>query len=345
MIVGAGVAGLASACALAQAGWTVTPLERRADLSDEGEGLLLQANGLAALEHLGALDRVRERGVEIGKVLVHAGGRLSTTYDFAELGHPQAGAIEIRPQALRTVLAERAGELGVPAPQFGAEVVDLVHDGAAVVGARCADGSEVSGELVVGTDGRGSRTRGALGIRCRELGQHGEFVLGTVDARPTTSNARIYCGDGYGNGVLPLPDGTYFFDCITEENREAVDTHDLAGWREIYERRVPVAAEFIDAISDWSQLSRIGVRPFWAARRVAPGAILVGDAAGSVHPHAGQGANLALEDAAALGGVLAQVPGGALSPSLRGFARQRDRKLRRYVLWSLVAAGSLDAPN
>jgi 2-polyprenyl-6-methoxyphenol hydroxylase-like FAD-dependent oxidoreductase len=347
VIVGASVAGLASACALAQADWSVRLLERRSDLSDEGEGLLVQPNGLASLERLGALDLVRARGVEIAKVLVHDGrGRLSTTYDYTEVRHPHAEAIEIRPQALRAALVERAAELGVPAPRFGAEVVEVIREGTSVAGARCADGSELTGNLVVGADGRGSRTRAALGIPCRELGQRGSFVLGTADVRPTTRDARIYCGDGYGNGVLPLPDGTYFFDCITGENRDAVEAGDLEAWREVYERRVPCAGEFIDAIPNWGHLSTIDVRPFWAARRLAPGVVLVGDAAGSVHPHAGQGANLALEDAAALGEALRGHTAAAEScGSLRGFARQRDRKLRRYVLWSVVAAGSLDGPN
>src|SRR3954452_24524332 len=98
VIVGASVAGLASACALAQSGWQVTLLERRPDLSDGGQAFLLQPNGLAALERLGALEGVRERGLEIGKVLMHESGRrLSATYDYRELRHSHAFAVEIRP--------------------------------------------------------------------------------------------------------------------------------------------------------------------------------------------------------------------------------------------------------
>src|SRR3954452_23957138 len=101
VIVGAGVAGLASACALAQSGWRVTLLERRVDLSEGGQAFLVQPNGLAALERLGALERVRERGLEIGQVLMHERGRrLSATYDYRELRHSHPFVIEIRPQAL-----------------------------------------------------------------------------------------------------------------------------------------------------------------------------------------------------------------------------------------------------
>jgi 2-polyprenyl-6-methoxyphenol hydroxylase-like FAD-dependent oxidoreductase len=344
VIAGASVAGLASACVLARADWEVTLLERRANLSDEGVGLLIQPNGLGALDRLGALELVAERGVEIEEILVHDARGPSTSYDFTELRHRHARAIEIRPQDLRAALAERAAELGVRGPRFGAEVTDVVRGEAAVVGVRSADGNEVTGDLVIGADGRGSRIRSALGIPSREIGRQGAYVLGVVAVPRIDSVARIYCGDGYGDGVLPLPGGTYFFDTVTAENRGAVEAQDLEGWRAVYERRVPGAAEFIDAVSDWSRLTTIAVRPFWAARRLAPGALLVGDAAGSVHPHAGQGANLALEDAVALGDAVRREPWNTVQ-GLRAFARERDRKLRRYVLWSLIAAASLDGPN
>ena len=348
VIVGASVAGLASACALAQSGWGVTLLERRPDLSEGGQAFLLQPNGLAALERLGALDRVRERGLEIGRVMMHESGRrLSATYDYRELRHSHPFVIEIRPQALRAALAERAEELGVPAPRFGSEVVDLVRHGASVAGALCADGAEVSGDIVVGADGRAARTREALGIACRRVGRPSAYVLGTVDVTRDTRDLHVYCGNGYADGVCPLPDGTYFWDCVTDQNRRAVEAHDLDGWRETYERRVPRAGEFVGAIRSWSELWEVEVRPFWAARRVAPGAVLVGDAAGSVHPHTAQGANLALEDAADLGAALASHPRSPHPPAelLRDFARARHRKLRRYVVWSLAAAASLDGPS
>jgi 2-polyprenyl-6-methoxyphenol hydroxylase-like FAD-dependent oxidoreductase len=67
----------------------------------------------------------------------------------------------------------------------------------------------------------------------------------------------------------------------------------------------------------------------------------VGDAAGAVHPHSAQGANLALEDAAMLG----ESTDGTRPSRGAAYGRARQRKLRRHVLWSLLAAASLDAPN
>jgi 2-polyprenyl-6-methoxyphenol hydroxylase-like FAD-dependent oxidoreductase len=351
VIAGASVAGLASACAVAQAGWSVTLIERRPDLLEGGQALLLQPNGLEALDRLSALGIVRERGLVVSSVLFYERGSTpAAVYDYGELECAHPYAVEIRPQALRLALAERAAQLGVRSPRFGCQLVDVVRRGELVVGARCrqddAEEVELAGDLVVGADGAGSALRAALGIGCRQFHRTHSYLLGTVDVVRDTREVVVHCGAGYANGVAPLCDGTYFWDCVTEANRRAVQARDLATWHATYRRRVPHAGQFVAAIDSWKQLTFVQVRPFWASERSAPGAALVGDAAGSVHPHSAQGANLALEDAAALGDALAgRAHRGDLQAALSRSARRRERKLRRYVLWSLLAAGSLDGPS
>jgi 2-polyprenyl-6-methoxyphenol hydroxylase-like FAD-dependent oxidoreductase len=62
IVAGGGIAGLASAVALAQAGWRVTVLERAPGLGEVGAGLGLTTNGMAAAEALGLGDSVRAAG-------------------------------------------------------------------------------------------------------------------------------------------------------------------------------------------------------------------------------------------------------------------------------------------
>jgi 2-polyprenyl-6-methoxyphenol hydroxylase-like FAD-dependent oxidoreductase len=100
-----------------------------------------------------------------------------------------------------------------------------------------------------------------------------------------------------------------------------------------------MAGEIAAGVGSWDELTVLTARPFRARTRIAPGAALIGDAAGTVHPHVGQGANLALEDAVALGEVL------LAGRPLAEYARPRERKLRRYIAFSRFSAGSLDAPN
>jgi 2-polyprenyl-6-methoxyphenol hydroxylase-like FAD-dependent oxidoreductase len=61
-VVGGGIAGLASAVSLAQAGWQVTVLERAPVFGEVGAGLAVTGNGMTALAALGLDRAVRAAG-------------------------------------------------------------------------------------------------------------------------------------------------------------------------------------------------------------------------------------------------------------------------------------------
>jgi 2-polyprenyl-6-methoxyphenol hydroxylase-like FAD-dependent oxidoreductase len=351
-IVGASVAGLATACALVERGWSVTVLERRPDLSEGGRAILLQPNGLTPLERLGALGRVRERGQRLSRVVFYGRHHRPVAFsDFGELRHPHPYAVEIRPQALRGALAERLAELGGAPPGLGCELVGLARSGDAVTGARYRDAEgrehELEAACIVGADGPDSTVRERLGIGGRRFPAPDLYLLGTVGVDGGSDELSVHCGPDYGDGVVPLGDGTYFWDRVTSANRAAVESRDLDAWRRVYEGRLPPDSGIPAAVASWDQLTLIHVRPFWAADQIADGAALAGDAAGVVHPHSAQGANLALEDAVALGEVLAGHTGPEAVPRrlLDAYRRPRQRRRRRFVLQSLLAAGTMDAPH
>ena len=64
-VVGAGTAGLASACLLARQGHRVTLIEQAPAPAPVGAGLLLQPSGLTVLTEMGLAGPIRERGAPI----------------------------------------------------------------------------------------------------------------------------------------------------------------------------------------------------------------------------------------------------------------------------------------
>lgn len=64
-IIGAGTAGISAAILLAQQGIRVTIFEKVSELQPVGAGLLLQPSGLAVFEHLGVLDHALQFGAKV----------------------------------------------------------------------------------------------------------------------------------------------------------------------------------------------------------------------------------------------------------------------------------------
>ena len=68
IVIGGGIAGLASALALTRRGWHVEVLERAPEFGEVGAGLSLWPNALRALDALGGGEQVRSRAVLGGQV-------------------------------------------------------------------------------------------------------------------------------------------------------------------------------------------------------------------------------------------------------------------------------------
>jgi 2-polyprenyl-6-methoxyphenol hydroxylase-like FAD-dependent oxidoreductase len=315
---------------------------------------MLQPNGLAALDRLGVLEPVLELGSRIDRsILRDTRGRELTAIDWAELAHCHPFLVSIRRADVLAILTERLARLDGDAPRTGSEFLALLRDDGRVLGVRYRGGDGQEQELlsacVVGADGAGSGVRSALGIRSVKVSHGDSYVAGVGRLPPgaRSNEAVIHCGSGFGDGIVPLRGQALFWDHVTPENRLAVDAQDLAQWRSIYAGRVPDGVAVTAAIGSWDDLTVFTVRTQLARRRTADGAALAGDAAATVHPHTAQGANLALEDAVALGDLLSerrsQEP--VTSKDLEPYERARHGKGRRYVRSSPIAAGYIDGPN
>lgn len=142
IVVGSSLAGLASAVALAEAGWKVTVLEQGDEPVSRPLGIVLTRNGRQALAALGLAGDVERAGVAtvMGEIRSDAGLPL-----LQEPSAESGGAVAIHHDTLRRLLAERADDLGATV-EYGTDVQqpdDLPQ-----------------ADLVIGADGIRSTVRG-----------------------------------------------------------------------------------------------------------------------------------------------------------------------------------------
>src|SRR3569832_1312295 len=75
-IAGAGIAGLTTACVLAQRGWSVRVHERACELREMGAGIYLKINSLVVLKEIGVLPMIQLLGETLVRgVVTGRGGR------------------------------------------------------------------------------------------------------------------------------------------------------------------------------------------------------------------------------------------------------------------------------
>ncbi|WP_167473021.1 FAD-dependent oxidoreductase [Nocardia arthritidis] len=310
VIIGAGIAGLATALRLHRSGWRVLVVERAPGRRSSGYLVNLPGQAYDTAGRLGILPQLVARDIGFfTSILTRADGSAKFTVPAAAAQALGSRMLTVFRGDLETVLYEEISEI-VPI-RFGTTVRAVVP-GRDEVDIEFADGSRETADLLVGADGVHSVVRGLLfgeATDCRVELKHmvGALPLdGTPDGVPEGAGT-TFIGVRRTAAVMNLGPGrssaffTYYSeDPETELKRGAVDAlttafGDLEGGvpnalRQL--ARDPGAAYF-DSVSQ-IVLNR------WSSGRV----LLLGDSAWCVTVFAGHGAALALTGADRLGDEL-----------------------------------------
>lgn len=325
-LIGAGIGGLATAHALLQAGHAVHVYEAAAELREIGAGVVLGANATRALATLGLHDAVRPVGTPLTSVRLYAeSGRVLNVADtrgFTErLGYDNLAVhrADLQQALLRTLPADTV-RLGYRLARF-----ELT---AAGVTAFFENGERAAADALVAADGIRSRVRRQL-LPASEPRYAGYTCWrAVVDARalelPRDGTSETW-GRAGRFGLVPVRGGQlYWFACLNSRhaNNEVYKHFKVADLqRHFGQFHAPIPAVLAattDAELLWGDILDVKPLPRFCFGRV----LLLGDAAHATTPNLGQGAGMAVEDAAALAGCLARTPHD-LPAAFRAFDRQR----------------------
>lgn len=240
-------------------------------------------------------------------------------FDAYRAGVPELAWI-VEDAALQDALWRRL-EVEVLAPA-GIESIGFEKD---FVRLALAGGRRIAARLVVGADGAHSLVRRAAGIQAAESDYGQSAVVANFRcAKPHGNTAFQWFRGGAVLALLPLP-GDQVSMVWSLPRTEAARIEALAP--ELLCREVEAASgSALGALELATGQKSYPLRRLAARRLVGPRVALAGDAAHVIHPLAGQGLNLGLQDARALAETLAarepaRDPGDLRL--LRRYARER----------------------
>ncbi len=346
-MVGGGVAGLASAVSLAQAGWQATVLERAPEFGEVGAGLAITGNGMTALGAIGAAEAVRDVGYQTSTAGYQGpdGRWLMRIPDVPSL-RKVTTIWGLHRQRLHAAVLEAARATGGVELINGAEVVEVqpgqVGGGPArVIWRTGVQGRSRTSDLVVAADGVRSTVRAQLfpGAPARYSGStcwRAVIPDTSADGRlvevwgPETEFGFMRVSDSelYWFGYFRHPEGASFGD----ELASARDR--FAGWSP--QIRAIVAATTADQLMRHDVYYLPGGLHTYIRGRV----VMVGDAAHAALPTVGGGASTALEDGVCVGRLIgAPVRDGAdLGSALADFDQARRSRCQKIARLAVVTA-------
>jgi 2-polyprenyl-6-methoxyphenol hydroxylase-like FAD-dependent oxidoreductase len=312
-VIGAGIGGLAAACALRQRGFEVEVYERAAELGEVGAGLQLGPNAIKVLRALAC---------EPTNIVSVAGddAHLRFREPLKAIAAAQFGA-----PYLSAHRADLHGLLQAPVPESSIHL-DAQCTGVSSVGATAvamlADGREVEADIVVGADGINSAVRESLfGEQAARWTQQMAWrCMVPIDCVPTKigpgksvaigrdeyvgwigPDGHVICYPIRGGKLYNIFAG-HVSEQWVEESWSVPSSVDelLAGYRGWNEALLDMLAQ-VEHCFKWGIFDRDPL-PCWTRGR----ATLLGDAAHPMMPTLAQGAAITLEDAYALARNLAR---------------------------------------
>jgi 2-octaprenylphenol hydroxylase len=332
-VAGAGLAGLALACSLT--GTSVALVARDLPSAPPSDGFdarvyAISPANVVHLERLGVWQRIPAtcRTPVYGMQIHGDDGRSVLGFDAYEAGVPALAWI-VEDSRLQAALFEGVSSR----PDVSLLIPAMLEEFEADEGGlriRLGDGRRLDASLLVGADGAASRVRVEAGMSAIESDYGQTAVVANFHTgRPHHGMAYQWFQGGPVLALLPLPgDAVSMVWSLPQAQAQAL----LEAPRARFEASVLNASLGVLGSLDLAGAPRgFPLRRLRVPQPVSHRVALIGDAAHVVHPLAGQGMNLGLQDARTLADVLSRrEPGrdpgdGAL---LRRYARARAEDVR-----------------
>ena len=307
VIVGGGIGGLSSARELGLRGIPCTVLERAPQLNPVGAGIIMNPNAMRVLERNGLADEVRrDSWPYLIRETRDESGRLLATRDYRPLyesGKLAQGALVHRAHLLEVLFRS-------------------LPPGTVTFGSLIKSVSQLTADLIIGADGIRSQVRSELfdKVEPRYMGYRSHRLI--MDNVAGVRCFTEYLGRGQRIGLVPISEKKIYIWTTFNSPRKESPLAFQAFFKQFTHEPV---RQLFSALPAAHQIITTEIEELWAGYWIKDRAVLLGDAAHAMTPNIGQGAGMAMEDAAVLAEELA---GSAkIEDALRNYARRRKPRV------------------
>lgn len=312
-ISGGGISGLMLGLMLARQNIDVVVAEKDAKPSIKYKGELLQPKSLDMMNRLGLYEDVRAAGFPIHTTSITEfdGERVikEIKYHYDVIDHPFNEALMVPHETLKEIILTHAEQH----PHFHflnpAKFTQFREDGDikkhAVVVHKEKGEMDIEADFFIGAEGRVSPIRKSLGIELKET-EYNHYFLTVTFPRPEslTEGEMVVRGHSF-LGLFPLPDlKVRTVLLIKKEEYKEMKREGLDSFYRCYTRLKPELDGYVQDITTWKDIQLMVPSRHNANRYTGGNCALMGDAVHTVHPMAGEGMNLAIQDAYTLGELL-----------------------------------------
>jgi len=342
-IVGAGTAGLATAIAFARLGHKVQIFEKHSSLAVLGAGLLIQPQGVAALNALGVGSDFAAASVSVDHLL----GKNQRGWTIVDVPYRQHQARAVSRSALAHLLLKEALAIGADI-RFGADVSQVSVENNS--GVACVNGEPIAFDLLVIADGAASTLPVQAGMAVSSTQYKWGALWGMFDVTDWRSERTLeqrYQTTRKMFGLMPTAQTgdkltlSLFWslrrDAYADWKASPLDT-----WKDELLALWPESGPVVNQITSHEQLTFATYYHANPTRLANPPICILGDAAHAMSPQLGLGATLAVQDALTLSSLVDEH--GATNGALL-YSKKRLRTVRAYQMLSRMLTPCFQADS
>lgn len=348
-VIGAGIGGLSVAIAMQRKGFHVTVYERAPAIKPLGAGLLLAANAINAFQEIGIREDILKAGSMLTKLCIKdQQGKILTSTDAEKLSTKFDGFnnFTIHRSDLHDALLQCLKEGTVQLDKSTVDFTQSSND----VRISFLDGTFTETDYVIACDGIHSVFRQKL--LPESMPRYAGYTCwrAVIDKLPPSlaklkETTETWAAAGR-FGIAPLNKGRlYWFACVNAKQNDALKRaytiEDLRTYFQDFHDPIPEILRHTKSEQlIWSDI--IDIKP--VKQFAFSNVVLMGDAAHATTPNMGQGACMAIEDAAVLANTIERTP--SVVEAFKIFEQKRLKRTTTIIngSWNLGRVAQLENP-